>query len=117
VLLRRNKTCSFVDIEELPNSWSSHRLDTALAEIPWLLLYAWYQVTFYYTGPCNEYHDVFISLLHFRTRENFCFSVMMLKVDSYLVIATLQTDEVSKEISSSFHELKTGCIPYQVTQT
>jgi hypothetical protein len=42
---------------------------------------------------------------------------MMLKVVSYLVTATLKSDEVSKEISSTFHELTTGCIPYQVTQT
>jgi len=42
---------------------------------------------------------------------------MMLKVDSYLVTSKLQSDEVSKEISSSLRELLTGCIPYQVTQT
>jgi len=42
---------------------------------------------------------------------------MMLKIASYLVTETLKSDEVSKEISSSLHELTTGCISYHVTQT
>jgi len=42
---------------------------------------------------------------------------MTLKVDSYLVTATLQSDKVSKEISSSLHELTNGSIPYQAAQT
>jgi hypothetical protein len=103
MFLEEIKPIPLPDIEELSNSFSPHWLATAMTEISWFLLYTWYQVTFYSTGPCNKYHNVFNSLLLFRTCEKFCFSVIILKVASYFVTTTLKSDELSKEINSSLH--------------